>query len=169
MSFGVSPSRNHKKKKWSPKEDEQLRAAVQAYGIESWGRISTRVPRRSGKQCRERWIGQLAPSVSKHTWTPEEDAILLRNHAVIGNRWTMIAAQLPGRSALQVKNRWNWLRRRQMCTEQCVLCPQMAVRLKPAVDVVELRPPRRILEPISIDDSLFGAAFQEFQAKMFLH
>jgi hypothetical protein len=107
--------------------------------------------------------------VSKGTWTPEEDTILLRSHAVTGNRWTAIAAQLPGRSALQFKNRWNWLKRCDMRIEHCIAAPQVPVRLGPAFDIVEARPPRRMLEPISIDDSLFGAAFQKFQANMFLH
>jgi hypothetical protein len=65
-----------------------------------------------GKQCRERWIGQLAPCVSKENWSADEDAVLIREHLAVGNKWTAIAAQLPGRSALQVKNRRNWLTRR---------------------------------------------------------
>jgi hypothetical protein len=164
MSTNVSHSRRQKKTKWSPEEDEQLRAAVQVYGTESWGQFGTRVPRRSGKQCRERWIGQLAPSVSKETWTPEENSILLNYHAMNGNRWTSIAVDLPGRSALQVKNRWNWLKRREVTRDN----RPMAKTGRP-LDVIELKQPRKILEPISFDESLFGPAFQEFQAKMFLH
>jgi hypothetical protein len=37
------------------------------------------------------------------------------------------------------------------------------------LDAIELRRPRKILEPISFDESFFGPAFQEFQAKMILH
>jgi hypothetical protein len=161
--------RHQKKSKWTPEEDEQLRVAVQLYGTDSWGRISLRVPRRSGKQCRERWLGQLAPSVSKGTWTADEDAVLIRNHAIAGNRWTAIATHLPGRSSLQVKNRWNWLKRHDAGIERVMPFPQMSFRMEPTLDVIERRPAQRILEPIVIDDGLFGPGFQEFQARMFLH
>jgi hypothetical protein len=167
MASAVCDAPGPKKAKWTPEEDEKLRDAVHVHGTESWGRVSSCVPHRSGRQCRERWIGQLAPFVSKGHWTRDEDAILLRHQAMTGNRWTMLAAWLPGRSAVQVKNRWNWLKRHEIGIEQCVT--PVPVVFTFSVDVVELRPPRRMLEPMSIDDTLFGAAFQAFRAKMFHH
>jgi hypothetical protein len=169
MSAYLHYSRLQKKTKWSPEEDECLRAAVELYGLDSWRRISEGLPQRSGKQCRERWIGQLAPSVSRDAWTAEEDAILRRSHAANGNRWTVIAMQLPGRSGLQVKNRWAWLMRREAPRRRSLAIDYAPMKPDAAMDVVEKRPPHRILEPISLDDGLFGAAFQEFQARMFMN
>jgi hypothetical protein len=168
MSSNVAHSRRQAKNKWSSEEDEQLRTAVHASGTESWGRISLSVPGRSGKQCRERWIGQLAPSVSKEAWTPEEDAILARNHAVTGNRWTTIASQLPGRSGLQAKNRWNWLKRHDGWGDPAGAMVRLPKWTDRGIDIIERKPPQMVLEPIAMDDGLFGAAFQQFQAKMFL-
>jgi hypothetical protein len=153
-----------KKTKWTPEEDECLRSAVNAFGTDSWGKISTLVATRSGKQCRERWIGQLAPFVSKDSWTSAEDAVLHRQHAFNGNRWTAIAAELPGRSALQVKNRWNWLMRHHGGTDAPAAAPK-----KPFADVIERRRSQTLFEPLPLDNGLFGQAFQEFRAKMFLN
>ena len=64
------------------KEDNALRNAVQAVGIEDWTKVSAyfcesqRGPRnikRSGKQCRQRWCNHLDPNVAKDPWTVEEE------------------------------------------------------------------------------------------------
>jgi hypothetical protein len=78
----------------------------------------------------------------------------------------VIAAKLEGRCALQVKNRWNWLRRHHCGAEGLAALPRRPVYLP---DVVEQRLPQRIFDAINPDDSVFGIAFQEFQAKMLLH
>jgi hypothetical protein len=150
-----------RKTKWTPDEDEQLRAAVQLFGTDSWNKISAFVPSRTGKQCRERWIGQLAPSVSKDNWSPDEDSTLVRAHEVTGNRWTSIACQLPGRSALGVKNRWNWLMRHNSLG---IDAPNLTSASPP--DVVETPKSQAVFGPLMINDGLFGAAFQQFQARM---
>jgi hypothetical protein len=154
--------RHLKKSKWTPDEDDQLRVAVRSFGTDSWNKISAVVTTRTGKQCRERWIGQLAPSVSKEIWSDDEDAVLIRQHALTGNRWTAIAVQLPGRSALQVKNRWNWLMRHNLSMDQfanpCLGLP----------DILERKPPQLIFDPLPLNDGLFGTAFQEFQARMLM-
>jgi hypothetical protein len=147
------PSQQSKKTKWTADEDARLRRAVQSFGTDSWNNIAAFVPSRTGKQCRERWIGQLAPSVSRENWTPNEDAALSHAHSMMGNRWTKIATQLPGRSGLQVKNRWNWLVRHG------AFPPRLP-------DVLERKAATVVFEPITGDDGLFGSAFQEFRAKM---
>jgi hypothetical protein len=148
-----------RKTKWSLEEDEQLRLAVRSVGITSWSRVSKLIPFRTGKQCRERWVSQLAPGVSKNRWLPEEDAVVLRSHAAMGNYWTAIARNLSGRSPISVKNRWNWLQRHGSASE----APENAL------DVVENPPPKPcqvVFEPLVFESGLFGPGFQEFQAKM---
>jgi hypothetical protein len=168
----VCPNRSHgvvsHKSKWSATEDEQLRKAIHDFGLSSWQRIGQAVSTRSGKQCRERWLGQLAPTVSKDEWQPEEDSLLLRAHVSAGNRWTRIAAQLPGRSPLNVKNRWSWLMRHSVGEDRLVA--PLPFRPVPVPDVFERRnPPARVLEPIGFEAGLFGARFQQFQAQMFMN
>jgi hypothetical protein len=72
---------------------------------------------RRGKQCRERWINNLDPSITKLPWTEEEDCILLR--AIIRSqkdnsspKWVIISTQIPGRGENAVKNRWHSLQKK---------------------------------------------------------
>jgi len=65
------------------------------------------VPGRTGKQCRERWINHLSPSVVKEPWSKEEDATVLRLIAIYGHRWAKISRHLPGRTDAAVGNRFH--------------------------------------------------------------
>jgi hypothetical protein len=68
--------------------------------MKKWSAIAEFLPGRSRKQCRERWLNQLDPSITKAPWTPQEDAQLQRLHAEHGNKWARIARELPGRCVL---------------------------------------------------------------------
>eukprot|EP00953_Heterococcus_sp_UTEX-ZZ885_P027971 14942-Heterococcus_DN1.PRE.10 len=56
--------------------------------------------------CRERWIHFLDPSIKTSPYTQEEDDKLWQLQKKLGNKWSQIAAQLPGRTELSVKVRW---------------------------------------------------------------
>jgi hypothetical protein len=43
------------------------------------------------------WHNHLNPDVVKGGWTEEEDAIILRMQAELGNQWAKITKMLPGR------------------------------------------------------------------------
>lgn len=51
-------------------------------------------------------LSLLAANVSKSPWTPEEDVVLERVHARLGNRWCDISKWLPGRTENGIKNRY---------------------------------------------------------------
>lgn len=91
---------------WSAEEDAELLELVKQHGTGNWSLIGSLLPRRSGKQCRERYINNLDPTLKKTQWTPEEDEIILSMHQKIGKRWAEISRSLPGRSDNSVKNRW---------------------------------------------------------------
>ena len=73
--------------RWTFKEDTLLFALVQEYGPRHWTKIAEHIPRRTGKQCRERWLVRLNPQNSTFPWTPEEDALLKKLHEQLGNKW----------------------------------------------------------------------------------
>ena len=120
---------SQKKGLWSEEEDVLLTAAVnnQLKLIRQrkrsstlrktrrspidWRAVSRKVPTRTGKQCRERWINHLSPEISKAKWTTEEDNVLLRLGRRFPNSWAYIARHLPNRSQNHVKIRWKSLTR----------------------------------------------------------
>ncbi|KAG6587000.1 uncharacterized protein IUM83_02751 [Phytophthora cinnamomi] len=93
---------------WRPDEDELLKELV-AEGRKNWGQVATRIPGRTSKQCRERWYNHLDPSIVRGEYSPEEDRMILDAQARLGNRWSAIAAMLPGRTEDAVKIRWKSL------------------------------------------------------------
>ncbi|KAG6495102.1 transcription factor MYB61-like [Zingiber officinale] len=93
---------------WSPEEDEKLVEHIAKYGHGSW----TSVPKlaglqRCGKSCRLRWINYLRPDLKRGTFSQQEEDLIVQLHEVMGNKWSQIAARLPGRTDNEIKNYWN--------------------------------------------------------------
>jgi hypothetical protein len=65
------------KHKWSAEEDGALERAVATLGRDSWNEVADFVPRRTSKQCRERWFAHLSPELTRAEWSRHEDVILV--------------------------------------------------------------------------------------------
>ncbi|RDX66500.1 Transcription factor MYB16, partial [Mucuna pruriens] len=97
-----------KKGPWTPEEDKKLVAYVEKHGHGNWRLVPAKAGlQRCGKSCRLRWINYLNPYIKRGNFTLEEDHTILQLHALLGNKWSIIATHLPKRTDNDIKNYWN--------------------------------------------------------------
>ncbi|CAN8305746.1 unnamed protein product [Cochlearia groenlandica] len=93
---------------WSPEEDEKLFNHITNHGHGCWSSVPKLAGlQRCGKSCRLRWINYLRPDLKRGAFSQEEENLIVELHTVLGNKWSQIAARLPGRTDNEIKNLWN--------------------------------------------------------------
>ncbi|CAN4096445.1 unnamed protein product [Withania somnifera] len=105
---------------WSPEEDNILKNYLEKNGIGgNWIALPQKAGlRRCGKSCRLRWLNYLRPDIKHGGFTEEEDNIILTLYNQIGSRWSVIAANLHGRTDNDVKNHWNTKLKKKLLASQ---------------------------------------------------
>ncbi|KAJ4871607.1 Transcription repressor MYB4 [Raphanus sativus] len=100
---------------WTKEEDERLTAYIKAHGEGCWRSLPKAAGLlRCGKSCRLRWINYLRPDLKRGNFTEEEDELIIKLHSLLGNKWSLIAGRLPGRTDNEIKNYWNTHIRRKL-------------------------------------------------------
>ncbi|XP_051140883.1 transcription factor MYB20-like [Andrographis paniculata] len=104
-----------KKGPWTPEEDKKLTDFILANGHCCWRALPKLAGLlRCGKSCRLRWTNYLRPDLKRGLLSEAEEKLVIDLHAQIGNRWSKIAAQLPGRTDNEIKNHWNTLIKKKL-------------------------------------------------------
>ncbi|KAK7367648.1 hypothetical protein VNO80_09663 [Phaseolus coccineus] len=111
---------NVKKGPWSPEEDAKLKAYIEQHGTGgNWIALPQKIGlKRCGKSCRLRWLNYLRPNIKHGGFSEEEDNIICSLYVSIGSRWSIIAAQLPGRTDNDIKNYWNTRLKKKLLGKQ---------------------------------------------------
>ncbi|KAF6170818.1 hypothetical protein GIB67_015770 [Kingdonia uniflora] len=100
---------------WTKEEDDRLIAHIRAHGEGCWRSLPKAAGLlRCGKSCRLRWINYLRPDLKRGNFTEDEDEIIIKLHSLLGNKWSLIAGRLPGRTDNEIKNYWNTHIRRKL-------------------------------------------------------
>nr|CCU64153.1 ScMYB1 protein [Saccharum hybrid cultivar Co 86032] len=100
---------------WTKEEDDRLVAYIRAHGEGCWRSLPKAAGLlRCGKSCRLRWINYLRPDLKRGNFTADEDDLIIKLHSLLGNKWSLIAARLPGRTDNEIKNYWNTHIRRKL-------------------------------------------------------
>lgn len=105
---GSSADKNYVGQKWTPEEDDALRAAVAKHSAKNWKQIAEELPGRTNVQCLQRWQQVLNPDLCKRAWTKEEDELIMKLVAKYGTKkWSLISSFFPGRIGKQCRERWH--------------------------------------------------------------
>ncbi|KAL4567474.1 hypothetical protein LXL04_023058 [Taraxacum kok-saghyz] len=108
-----------KKGPWSHDEDQILTSYIQQHGHPNWRALPKHAGLlRCGKSCRLRWTNYLRPDIKRGNFSREEEDTIIHLHEMLGNRWSVIATNLPGRTDNEIKNVWHTFLKKRLASQE---------------------------------------------------
>ncbi|KAI1075862.1 hypothetical protein F5B20DRAFT_558210 [Whalleya microplaca] len=103
------------KRRWTCLEDKILQDGFQTQSAcptgkgqtVNWKEIANRLPGRSNKDCRKRYLYEMAGTLKKGPWSKEEDSLLIKLVEKQGQSWVTISHAMGTRNADQCSKRWH--------------------------------------------------------------
>lgn len=80
---------------------------------EHWRIVSRMMGNRTVKQCKNRWTLILDPTINRTPWLESEDKFIMEQYRLNGAKWTDMSIVLDHRTPMQIRQRWEQLRRVQ--------------------------------------------------------
>lgn len=121
------------RRRFTSEEDSIIKKAFEEDGIKNWNIIAERVPDRTAKQCRDRYVNYLKGNIFNDKWTTNEDNLLREKVKQIGKKWKEITEFFPGRGTNNIKNRWHKVISHEPWAvemeRKCRICTENAYRL----------------------------------------
>uniref|UniRef100_A0ACD5YTG0 Uncharacterized protein n=1 Tax=Avena sativa TaxID=4498 RepID=A0ACD5YTG0_AVESA len=140
---------------WTAEEDMTLVAHIERHGHSNWRALPKQAGLlRCGKSCRLRWINYLRPDVKRGNFTGEEEDAIIQLHGMLGNRWSLIAARLPGRTDNEIKNVWHTHLKKRLEASSPSAAPKRKARKPVAVTTVPAALPEQPISSCATDYSM---------------
>jgi hypothetical protein len=136
-------------KRFFSKEDDRTLRAIKASSPEiTWREVSERMRGFTARQLRERWCNYVSPDLNVNAWTPEEDQTLLALHRELGPCWGIIGTRMGNRSAPDIKNRFQALRRGTRWRQKRPRAE--ATEKKPGLKIIAVSPAEIEMPPLIV-------------------
>ncbi|CAD8138927.1 unnamed protein product [Paramecium octaurelia] len=103
-----------KRQPWTQKEDHLLLKLVELHN-KNWVQIAKKIPNRTSKQVRERFINKLNPEINQEPFSVAEDKLIIDGFKSFGSKWCKISKLLQNRPENVIKNRfYSYLRKQYL-------------------------------------------------------
>lgn len=104
--------------KFTPAEDHKLVRLIETIGTRDWEAIALEMKNRTPRQCHDRWVNYLSPSLSSTPWSAEDDEKLEQLHKKFGKRWTKISTYFKSRSPNMIRNHFRLKEKKRQFEEK---------------------------------------------------